>query len=227
MNKVMSFVRLDFITIKPYLTVKNLLIFIAVALIMIFTNNSAIGAIAMLMVFAAMFSAYPFVIGEKSNIDVLYTTLSIKRKTVVFGRYLFALTLDLAAGLFAAMFSFVILTATQKDFDFDGSLVTVLVLFLLFSAIQAVQLPIYFKLGYAKAKFLAYLPFFVFPLLILVVSNAFGSLFSLERIGEFLSSLLPENNPAATLIPAVGAVWLAVILVSCKVSVSFYQKRDF
>ena len=224
MNKVLSFIRLDFITVKPYLTVKNLCIFVGVALIMLIGNSSAAGAIGLLMAFAALYASYPFAIGEKSNIDVLYTTLSIKRNTVVLGRYIFALALDILAGLFTFVFSFVVLTIIQKGIDVIETLFAIPVLFLTFSVIQAVQLPIYFKLNYSKAKFIAYIPFVVLPLAIMAGSNFFNDAFSLDKIVGLFEWF--TVNPLTTALVG-GAIWLGIMFVSYKVSVSLYQKRDF
>jgi hypothetical protein len=215
---------LDYITVKPYLTVKNFIIFAAVATIMLITNNSAAASIGALMAFAALYASYPFVICEKSNMDVLYTTLSIKRNTVVLGRYLFALTLDVFAGLFAFIFSFVVMTAMQNGFDVIDSLSTILIIFLVFTVIQAVQIPIYFKLSYTKAKFLAFLPFIVLPLAILAGSKLFSDAFSFEKLTGLF-----ERFAAAPLTTALigGVIWLAIMFASYKMSVSVYKKREF
>ena len=224
MNKAISFVRLDFITIKPYLTVKNFCLFAGVALILLVVNNSASGAIGLLMSFAALFSSYPFAIGEKSNIDVLYTTLSIERNTVVLGRYLFSLILDLFAGLFTFFFSFAVLTILQKDFGVMEALVTILALFFVFSVIQALQLPIYFKLNYTKAKVIAYMPFIVLPLAVMVGSSFFDGVFSLDQIVR-LFAIIAANPLTAVLLCL--AIWFGIIAVSYRVSVALYQKREF
>ena len=224
MNKAISFVRLDFITIKPYLTVKNLCLFAGVALILLVVNNSASGAIGLLMSFAALFSSYPFAIGEKSNIDVLYTTLSIERNTVVLGRYLFSLILDLFAGLFTFFFSFAVLTILQKDFGVMEALVTILALFFVFSVIQALQLPIYFKLNYTKAKFIAYMPFIVLPLAVMVGSNFFDGVFSLDQIAGLFASI--AANPLTAVLLYL-AIWFGIMAASYRVSVALYQKREF
>jgi len=224
MNKALSFIRLDFITVKPYLTLKNLIIFVGIALVMILVTDSAGAAIGMLMAFAALYASYPFAIGEKSSIDVLYTTLSIKRNTVVLGRYLFALILDLSAGLFAYIFSFILLTVMQKGFNFMESLYVILVLFLAFSLLHAIQLPIYFKLGYTKAKFLTYLPFIILPLMVVVFSSFFGDIFSLERISGLLD-WFAANHLATALTGAV--IWFGIMAISYRVSLSLYEKRDF
>jgi len=224
MNKALSFIRLDFITVKPYLTVKNLCIFVGVALIMLIFNYSASGAIGLIMACAALYASYPFAIGEKSNIDVLYTTLSINRNTVVLGRYLFALSLDILAGLSTFILSFVVLTIMQKDFVVIEVLSAIPILFLVFSVIQSVQLPIYFKLNYTKAKFIAYIPFVVLPLAIMTGSNFFNNAFSLDKIVGLFEWF--TVNPLTTAL-VVGAIWLGIMLLSYKVSVSLYQKRDF
>ena len=223
-SKAISFVRLDFITVKPYLTVKNLCIFDGVALIMLIVNNSAAGAIGLIMAFAALYASYPFTIGEKSNMDVLYITLSIKRNTVVSGRYLFALTLDVFAGLFTFVFSFAVLTIMQRNFKAMETLITIPVLFIAFSVIQAIQLPIYFKLNYTKAKFIAYIPFVVLPLAIFAGSSFFADIFTMEQINGTLERLA-ANIPAAVL--TIAAIWFAFMTISYKISLSFYKKRDF
>lgn len=228
MSRLLSFIRLDLYTVKPYLTLKNLVIFALVAFIMLVSNSSVdsnLGSsIGMLMAFAALYASYPFVVGEKSNIDILYTTLSIQRNTVVLGRYLFALGLDIVAGICAMAYSFVLLTILQRSFDPLSMLPVMLVLFIAFSIVQAVQLPIYFKLGYAKAKFLAYLPFFALPLLVVAFSN-----FVRELLPDaFVSSILTWLSTNSLLAAFIGVViWLAILFLSYRLSLRFYKKRDF
>ena len=224
MNRVISFVRLDFITIKPYLTAKNLLLFVGVALIMLIANDSMIGAIGLLMSFAALYASYPFAIGEKSNIDVLYTTLSIPRNTVVMGRYLFALTLDMLAGFFTFSLSYVVLSVMQREVDVIATLSAIPVMFFVFSLIQAIQLPMYFKLSYTKARFIAYMPFIVLPLAIGVGSSFFKDILGSEQIIRLYGWLVV--NPYKVALISL-AIWLACMAISYRLSLYFYAKRDF
>lgn len=224
MNKALSFIRLDFITVKPYFTLKNLLIFSLVALIMMISSGTSVSAIAMLMVYAALYVSYPFAVGEQNGIDALYTTLSVKRSTVVLGRYLFALIIDVCAGLFAYTFTFVALTVMQKDFNALESLVVTLVMLLLYSIVQTVQLPIYFKLGYAKAKILAYMPFIGLALITLVVTNFMKDSFSLSQISDFFGWF--AANPLMAVLFGV-VIWLGIVVISYQISLSYYSKRDF
>jgi hypothetical protein len=224
MTKAIKFIRLDFITVKPFLTYRNLLLFLGVALIMIFTSGSAETAIGILMMYATIYAAYPFSVGDKSNIDALYITLSINRSAVVIGRYLYALVMNVLSGIAAYLFCYVALTVTRKGFDAAGSLYAVLVILFVYSVIQAVQLPIYFKLGYNKAKFIAYMPLVAFPLTIMAISGFLKDFISLEQIDAALE--WAAANPA--IIAAAGVcVWLIIMIISVRASLAFYKKRDF
>jgi len=224
MNKTLSFVRLDYITIKPYITLKNLLIFFGGALIMIISSGVSVSAIAILMAYASLYVSYPFAIGEKNSIDALYATLSIKRSTAVLGRYVFALTVNVFAGLLACSFSFVVLTVMQKDFNVLESGVVMLVMLLLCIVIQAVQFPIYYKIGYAKAMYLSYLPFVGLFLITLAVTNFLKDSFSLPQIISFFGWFTANPFVAALL----GFFILAgILVVSYRTSLKYYNMRDF
>ncbi len=222
MSRTLSFVKLDFITIKPYITVKNMIIFAAVALVMIITSGEGVTAIGMTMVFGTLYVSYPFAVGEKNGIDSLYATLSLTRRTVVFGRYLFALIVDLCAGLVSLLISFIILTAMQKEFNLQESLIVALVVFIIFSILQAFQLPLYFKLGYAKAKFAAYLPFVGFPLAIFLFT---GMLRSKTQSLAFILEWAAANTLISYLMGI--AIWSVIMIISYHAALAFYKKRDF
>lgn len=224
MNKTLSFVRLDFITIKPYLTVKNLLLFFVVALILNINAESSASTISFLMVYAAIFISFPFAVGEKNGIDALYAVLSIKRRTVVLGRYLFALIIDVCAGLMAFVLSFLVMFVMQKGFNTQEVLITMLVTLLICSLIQAIQLPIFFKLGYTKAKFITYLPFLGLFLVFLVLAWLIKAVDLAKQPADFFG-WFAANPLIAVLIGAV--IWLGIMAVSCQASCRYYNKRDF
>ncbi len=221
MSKTLSFIRLDFVTIKAYLTLKNIIIFIAVALIMLFTSGTAASAIAIIMVYAALYVSYPFAVGEQNGIDALYPTLSVRRDTVVLGRYVFTLLLDVFSGLAAYIFAFIVLTVMSKEFDPVGSFWITLGIFALYSVIQAIQLPIFFKLGYAKAKFMTFLPFIGFPLSIFLSGKVLNNVPQIIDIIDWFTV-----NPAITACICT-LIWLIVMVISIQVSTAFYKKRDF
>jgi len=224
MNKALSFVRLDYFTVKPYMTLKNLAIFLFVACFMAATSKSTYASIGMFMVFASMYATTPFSLGEKNNIDALYTTLSIKRSAVVFGRYLFALVVDLCAGLCAFVISLTVLQIIGATYDNDirEALTVSVIMFVIISVIQTVQLPLFFKLGYSKAKFFSYLPFLgMFALSGILITFFNNDTYNLSGVmAWFESNLMLAAAISATL-------WVAIMFVSYKVSLSYYNKRDF
>ena len=116
------------------------------------------------------------------------------------------------------------MTVMRKNFDITESLSVIAALFIVFSVIQAVQLPIYFKLGYTKAKLLAYLPFVVIPATALVSANFIKTDFITAHLSGISGWL--SNNFTASVILGIF-IWLAFIIISYLLSLLFYKKRDF
>jgi len=223
MNNAVKFARLDFITIKPYLTTRSLLILAALPLFFIVTSGSS-AAIAIMVAMSMMYISYPFALGEKSNLDAFYATLNGDRENVVRGRYLFSFALMLAMAAATMLLSFVTLTILGRSFDFTQTLFTTGAAMVLFCLIQAVQLPIYFKLNYAKAKMLSALPFLLVGLFTLLMSSAIGQTL-MTWLTAFASSLA-SSGILLTIVIALAACF-AMIICSYALAVRFYQNRDF
>jgi len=224
MSKMLSFVKLDFITIKPYLTVKNLIILLIVVTALSI-NNTAVGVLlGIVMAFALMYSSYPFAVGEKNDIDQLYFTLPMSKRNIVLGRYGFVIALDILSGIVACLFLFVLQTILQRAFSLQETLLTTLVLFVVYTFFQAIQLPIYFKLGYAKAKFLAYMPIAIFPLVAVAVGSRFSEV---DWVGlvENILTWISANQIFAIAVSVI--VWAAMMFLSYSISLRFYKKREF
>ena len=75
MHKALSFAKLDFVTIKPYLTLKNLVILIGVSLIMSWNEGPSPAVSAIVMMFGILYISYPFAVGEQNGIDSLYAMI--------------------------------------------------------------------------------------------------------------------------------------------------------
>jgi hypothetical protein len=224
MNKAVSFVKLDFITIKPYLTLKNLAIFGVLAVVFSLLYGNGVVSVMMIIICAVMYSNYPFMTGEKSNIDALYITLSIKRKTVVLGRYIFAASINIAAGLISCVFSWAFqLVLGQKNNTFEIPVLTAVML-VVYSLIQAVQFPLYFKLGYAKAKVMAYLPFIGMFVGSVVIGQLFSDGGTPQTFAGSLGWFIKNPGWAA----AFGAgVWILLMMLSYQLSLKYYKQREF
>ena len=223
MSKLKAFVKLDYFTIKPYFTVKNLLIYGAVVLFLTVMSADISAGIGIGMMLATMHTGYPFIAGEKCNMDALYVTLSIDKKTVVLGRYIFTLLVNICFVLAVFVFSVIVMLAYGifgHGFQTAASGGVLLLLPALFMTMQAIQLPFYFKLGYAKAKFISIIPFAA----LMAGYVAFtGFLGGLSGLSETMNSVFADRF--AYLV--VGAIFLAIVFASYRLSLAFYTKREF
>ena len=232
MNKILAFAKLDFVTVRPFFTLKNLLPLIFAALVLNLTSGGGGIITAFLVVFfVVMFATYPFAVGEQNGIDALYCTLSVSREHVVGGRYLYALCLDVL-GAAASLALVAVIRAlgpltgdllSSDPLDIGGQLIALITVVFALSIVQAFQLPIYFKLGYAKAKFLAYMPFILFSAIVGAATFVFEDGFedTIKAVGEFFGMY----TVAAVLI--MFGVWLGAMFVSYLLSLRLYKKREF
>jgi len=225
MNKLISFVRLDFMTIKPYFTVKSMVIFAAIAFFLTVVSYNLSSVFVVGMMFGLMFTSYPFAVSEKTNMDALYIILSIGRKTVVLGRYVFALFLNICAVVFSFIFALAgLLTAQATNFgNRIGEVLWMVILFAaLFAVIQVIQLPFFFKFGYTKARFLSIVPFIAIMAGYVTFTSMRNSGFS-GSITENLTNTLGGGS----MITLAILFLLLLIFTSYRLSLSFYRKREF
>ena len=224
MKKIFAFVKLDFLTVKPYITLKNLLILIIVPLFMGYSSPSDVSMIGFIMVFGALFVSYPFAVSEKNGLDSLYATLAITRGTVVFGRYLFSFILNICTGFLGYFLTFMLSAVLKRPFSPSETFFIILAIFAIYSLVLSFQLPIYFKLGYAKAKMIAYLPFVAWPLVVWGLSFLLKNAALAEKL-----SLLPFWFESHLFIFSLLCLtlWTAIMFSSYRVAFSYYQKRDF
>lgn len=217
MKDIKKIVNLDYISIKPYFTLKNLIIMIFLYLVYFFITSNPLTANSAILIFSIVYSSYPFLIGEEAGIDSLYRIFGIRSEKVVIGRYVFALVLFIFALLisivFSTIFSFFVETADIREF-----LATSLAYLLVYLIFISLKYPLYFKFGYKKAKSISALTFVLIGLLSFLVMALKDSLNDLF--------LFMENNIFMTLLISLLLV-LLIVFISIKVSQKFYKKRDF
>jgi hypothetical protein len=225
MNKAFSFTKLDFITVKPYLTMRTIILFAVMSLFFSVMNGNTMIAIGMGVIFAPMFLSYPFALGEKTNMDALYVTLDADRETVVIGRYLFALAIDflsivfaLAVGLIGSAI-YVLMGNDAATISISPMLILVLAAALIL--LEAIQLPIYFKMPYSKAKIVTIASLGIVGGLFGLIAGGIG--------GGLIDPAAFENifsSPVLTALIILVVLAIAVI-ISYSLSLKFYGKRDF
>lgn len=217
MKDIKKIVNLDYISIKPYFTLKNLIIMIFLYLVYFFVTSNPLTANSAILIFSIVYSSYPFLIGEEAGIDSLYRIFGIKSEKVVLGRYVFALILFIFALLisivFSTIFSFFVETADIREF-----LATSLAYLLVYLVFISFKYPLYFKFGYKKAKSISALTFVLIGLLSFLVMALKDSLNDLF--------IFMENNIFMTLLISLLLV-LTIVIISIKSSQKLYKKRDF
>lgn len=221
MSKTLSFVGLELRSLKPYRTSIFILFVLALGMGFFFKSTDTFSSYLMMILMLLM--SYPFSIGEKNGLDTLYATLSINRKTVVKGRYLFAIAAEVACIALSILFSWVMTLFIEIKFDIAGTLFSLSLLSSVFSLLVAIQFPVYFKYGYSKAKILALIPLFIVFIGIIqlpLLTNLLGIEFAWSNI-SFAVSDIPVVMYFLPVIIGLALLWL-----SCILSGRIYAKRD-
>lgn len=220
MNNALKFAALDFRTLLPYFTRKNMLLF-AAALVL---NAYSLGFKAIPYILSFMLltiGSYTFSISEVSNTDCLYTQLGIRRKTVVSGRFLGVVIADILVLTLATLLSVCVAELTLTPYVLKELCLAFVIAFYFVSLTQFVQYTGHFALGYQKGRVAVMLPVFAFLAIV-------GLLFESIKDEEFFLSLVAKivANPSILIIPAT-AIWLFVLFVTHQISIKKYQARDF
>ncbi|HEY9059998.1 MAG TPA: ABC-2 transporter permease [Pseudobacteroides sp.] len=221
MIKALNVAKFDFLTVKPYS--KIFFVLLAVGIIVGLGNQDSYMVPPMFMIWASFFVAYPFSIGERNSIENLLGTFSLKRRDIVAGRYIFSLLGVSVATLFALATVYFLSFFFSRSVELKPLLFVTSFGFLIFSLVISFQIPMYFKIGYTKAKVLTFLPLlvigFLVPLITLIPSEStIGKL-----LREFIR-LVEVQQTLACMLFLFGA--FAILLISYHVSVRIYEKKD-
>lgn len=219
MQSSLSVVRLDIYSIQQYLGIKQIGLYAGIGIIFAFIFGSFTFSIGILMVYALFYSSYPFIMAEKNQLDLLYATLPLRKSTLVAGRYLFALTMNLYGAVFAIVLGAVYSMIKKEPFFLPEQLLTLLLIFVMFTFVTCLQFPFYFKLGYTKAKIVAMMPLMFIPVVVIGIEKLMPNGF--ETLVELI-----QRNPAAVVI-GVAVVWILTAVGSIALSQRLYAKREF
>ncbi|MBZ2386935.1 ABC-2 transporter permease [Anaerococcus murdochii] len=210
-------IKLDIISMKPYYTLKNLIILSGISLFYSFINESPVVMLSMTLTFAVIFSSNPFLLGENSGIDALYKIFSIDSKKVVIGRYILAGLIFIVASLLG--FSIYTIVSLIKNIPIGLDMLMYLGMnFVLFGIIISFQYPIFFKSGYTKAKTFWFLPILIIGILGMLVG------YFIKDFRPILNFVLENQR---MLIIGICILLVLFLTISIKLSINFYKKRDF
>ena len=210
--------KLDLLSIKPYLTIKNLIILIGLGTLYGVLSKNPAFVLATVQMFAILFSGYPFMVGEESGIDSLYKLFSISSKDVVKGRYLLATVSVIIMLVVGVVMAMLIGIAYPMEDLFYSLVLAAPCIGLISLIIIFIEYPIYFKYGYKKGKTLT-----AVPMLLLAIGAVCSSYFneSLKSIVQFLMI-----NPFIAM-TVICIIFIIIIGVSLQLSNKLYARRDF
>lgn len=214
---IRKLIKLDIISIKPYFTLKNLLIMTVLAFVNMRLMDSPSMIISITMIFAMLYSSYPFLIGENSGIDGLYRIFGINPKDVVIGRFTLAGLIYIATSIIGIIY-YILLTLVSDLVFTKEIFLFILTNFLVYGLITSIQYPIFFKYGYTKAKTFAFLPIFIIGILGMLGGFLIEDL---DSVFNFIDSHI-ELFLGISIIVVIIVILLSIIL-----SIKFYKRRDF
>lgn len=213
MTGFLRITKLDFFTMKSQL-------FAYLSLILVILMFEFMGSSVVLLGitsawFVALMSTNIFAIQEKNNLDRLYGSVSVKLNDIVLGRYVFVFLNYLISFVAVIVLHFGFAFFQNKALGLTDIMLGFSLSLLVFSAITGMQMPMYFKMGYTKAKVLSMVPFSAVMVLIAIPSFVPA----LSGIVEFM-----QSNQTALI---VGGILVSCIiqLLSYQIAVIAYRKR--
>jgi len=226
MSKLMRFMIMDLISIKSELKSKRIFLSLLIA-IAGYVSLGASGITMGLLPLVTLLATYPFAAGD-NGLDHLYATLGITRKSVVAGRYLFALAMGVLVTIVFFALGITVATILGDAVSLTDFATILTVAFMITSLIVALNLPLLFKLGFRDAKSFATMFPLILILGIMLLINTFGngSPYFLAQLSYDLSGFASGSivNPIVVL---VAVTWILLMICSYTLSLKFYGKRDF
>ncbi|NMA93988.1 MAG: ABC-2 transporter permease [Clostridiales bacterium] len=218
MNNIGKAIKLDVLSVMPYMTVKNLVVLVALGSFYVLLLKTPIMSVVMTQIFSLMFATYPFMVGDQAGIDPLFKIMGIKSDDVVSGRYLLAFLLIvsmLIVGIVMAALGSILYPSENLTSTLLSSAAT---MFIVSSLVVFIQYPIFFKMGYLKARTIGMMPFFLIGI----------AIFAAGRLSFKLQNLVAYvMQHKYIFIFALLAFWCLAFFVSIVLAKKFYRQRDF
>ncbi len=209
-----------FYLLKKELTanIRYLLISVAIFILYIFifsANKTGLFMMCLVFCFYAL-STTNMVVDERYKIELLLSTLPIRRRDVVISKYM--LILVIFVGSFV-LYTLLVFIGRSLGYDKIPPLTPlgVAVGFLVISLFNGIMLPLAYKFGAQATRYVSFILFFG----VFFLSSFLGKL-DLSGISGFLQML---NELQLSLLAVLVAA--VINLLSYPISLSLYKKKDF
>ncbi|MCL2752644.1 MAG: ABC-2 transporter permease [Defluviitaleaceae bacterium] len=221
MRKMLNFVLLDTFSIRGVFGLKLLAVF-AILSITGYTSMG-VGGIAFGGIFIlSVICTQPFTAGI-DGLDRFYTTLSLSRKDVVFGRYFFVLLVIIFVTLLYFAIGIVIPLIMGSGLTFEH-LPMMFGVYVVPIFIFSILLPILFKLGFKQARpIVQFLPILIVLAIALLDNTIYNGIeYNIFGLINYFDTL-----PNIVLPLILIFICIAIFAASLKISLFFYSKREF
>jgi len=209
-----AFTRLDLSSWFPRTQTILTLLFVAAVGVLLPVPGMAIMASA--VVTSLMVSA-PFLGDERGRLDTLYGVLPVSRRVVVLGRTLSLIAYYLAAAALATVVTVLSTMVRGGRVEPEFLLIAHAAALAFVGLSMALQLPVFFRIGYSRGRLMAYAPVFVVA----------GLAWLLQATGAHVQfGKAFEGLPLATIV-GVGVLIGAIgIVCAILVSARLYRTRE-
>jgi len=218
MNRIISAVKLDFLTAKSEQRIVIIAFLIPIVIGLASRNPY------LTMVFAMMLSTNiagtVFAIHEKSHSDKLYGILPLKKSEMIAGRYLFGIIIGVLAIVIAGILFLVISKIMKSAFTGPAFWGVFALAFIYYCFAVAISYPIYLKFTFAKAYIFTMLPVYVILIIIVVLARKTGLAGTMSHAIQFFSRNL-------FLVPITGIIaGLVLLVISAVIANLIYTRRE-
>jgi len=225
-SNLKSFVKLDFLTARPGYSIGAMIFYVGLIITMTLILRSVVQTVWLLMFFLNSFISLPFSLGERHNMDALYINLNVNRKTVVMGRYIYAMIIW-ACGVFLtfaiAGISLLLEHILDINIDAEISIWIAVALSIMLILTQAMQLPIYFKFSHTKSNLYTMIPYIGLMLGSMLLMTFMRG----EEFVENLVEVLASPSQWGLVLAVVVVVVCAFVYGSYRLALKFYSTREF
>lgn len=209
---IFAFTRFDLMSWVPRKQTLLPLVFIVVVGIGLPVPGMAIAASA--FVTSLMLSA-PFLGDERDSLDTLYGVLPVSRRAIVFGRALSILAYGVVAMIIATVVT--LSTAAVRGTTVAPGLLAVAyaAAFAIVGLSIGVQLPVLFRVGYSRGRFMVYAP------VLLIAGGAWIAQSTGMLNGDVISSI-----PFALGVGVCVVIGVLGVVIGTVVAARLYSSRD-
>jgi hypothetical protein len=200
MSAVARMVMLDLRTAAPN-RYQGLLLF-GVCAVMLAGNRPVVVVPALVQLLTSQFAAYPFVVGDKARLEILYAVLPVPRRAVVHGHYAWAMACFAATVAVGTAMALLLGWARSEPLGGRDLLTTLTLSWAIFVVNIAVQFPLYLRFGYSRISLMS--TFLPLALVMVAVTRLHLSLVSFATLQDWLPLIWPAGVAAVAVSVAVA-----------------------